>query len=184
MKRLVILIAWLSVISAATLSTVYADHEGESISVTVTASSISIFIFEFKLDYGVLDLGETLNQPLTQECPFATIEAFEVFNGGNVVEDFFITGGPTTSSTTSWSLAGTAGSDAYVHRFNAGGGSGAPCTFTDLVDGVPQSLATNVGNFGGSELVFLELDMPTANTTGSNEHGLPILITAVESSGP
>lgn len=98
-------------------------------------------------------------------------------NNGSVAEDFNIKG----QNSSGWTLAGSAGSEQYVHAFcTTGSGSPDPCdsspTWTALTTSY-QSLASNVA-VSGNQRFDLKITMPTG-TTATAQQSVDVTVQAV-----
>lgn len=99
-------------------------------------------------------------------------------NNGNVAEDFNIKG----QGSSSWTLAGTAGSEQYVHAFcTTGSGSPDPCdtgpTWTALTTSY-QALGTNIAT-SGTKRFDLQITTPTS-TAATAQQSVDVTIQAVQ----
>lgn len=174
LKRLIILLVLVGTVFAVSPSIVMADHD-DIVNATVTPSSVSISIASPNIGYGTLHLAATGQEPTDQVCSnTSAVAAFTVTNNGTGNQDFTIAGAASTPG--SWTLAGSAGANTYVHRFTDD--PIATCVFTALT-GSPQTLRNTVAQ-SASVPTFLQLDMPTSSGSGA-EQTLPITITATAS---
>src|SRR3989339_877269 len=109
--------------------------ETASVTATVTAQNVSVTVADGTVTYGTTSLGSSKNTVALSDTQTAT-------NAGNVTSQLNIKG----QNSTAWTLAGTAGSDIYVHKF---------CTFIFNWDVTfPALVAVWVSE---SATVFLEL---------------------------
>lgn len=127
---------------------VLADNTA-AVNATVTVQNISVSVTDGTVAYGNLSLNSS-----TSTCGLSDPQI--VTNNGNVAETFNVMG----STSTNWSLGGSAGSETYVHKF-----SSSTCPW---VTGTPltlayQTLATNVASSATTTL-NLEVTTPTATT--------------------
>ena len=174
-NRVFTLVAFVILLIGLMPMTVLATHTPEgNVAATVTPASISLTVTLGNLGYGILNTHDTLKEPTGQDCSTTTVgQAFTVTNNGTGNEDFDIKGAASTPGT--WTLAGSAGADAYVHRFAT---DSTTCTFTDLLT-TDLQLAASVASTS-SVGVYLQLDMPTS-TGNTDEQTLPITVTATAS---
>ncbi len=149
---LVVPILGLGVAFASSTSTVAATVTPQNISVTVTDGTVA---------YGTVDLSSSKDTTSggLNDTQTAT-------NDGNVAEDFNIESTNATGGTT-WTLAGTIGSNQYKHSFcNTGSGSPDPCdtgpTWTAMTTSY-QALTTNVAASSTGKF-DLKLDTPSSST--------------------
>ena len=133
-----------------------------TVSTTVTIGTVSVGLTPSSFAYG--------NMPLS-----TSKESFSIINEGGtknikatvggVITDLDIMGANTTSSGTVWTLAGTAGSMAYVHQFGlAADGTTVPASYTSLTTSYVD-LTNDVPAFG-SIYFGLKITTPTADTSG------------------
>ncbi len=152
-----------SVVAALLLTlipmSVYAQAEA-TVSATVTPGFAAVSSDTSTVAYGVLLVGATAAVP--------TPTFITATNDGSVTADFLIRG----ADTTDWTLAGTAGSEAYVHR-------ASPDTFTTTIvlTDTNQSFETGIGA-SGTSTVSLNMDMPTS-TASTAEQTAAVIIVAV-----
>lgn len=120
-----------------------------TVTASVTVQSISLTVTDGGVTYGVMALN-------TEKATTAgeLNDSQTATNTGNVNEDFNIVG----QNTTDWTLAGTAGSEQYVHNFSInGGGAWTPLTLLN------QALATGKAP-AGTQVFDLKIHTPTATT--------------------
>lgn len=134
-----------------------------TVTCTVTVQNISISVSDGTITYGTLGQNSTTNTCTLTDTQTAT-------NNGNVTEDFNIKG----QDSTSWTLAGTAGSDQYTHKFST-----ATCpTFTGTALTTSyQSLATGIAESGTQDF-DLEINTPNPSTVYT-EQSVDITVQAV-----
>ena len=170
MKRFIILLALMGAMFAMSPSTAMAGQHADTVAATVTARFISLSLAVTNVDYGVLEVGDTDEEPNDQVCGSTLNPAFTVTNNGNADEEFLIKGANTSGG---WSLVNTGPStDQYRHSFAT---DPTACTWaflttsdTSLVD--PITPASSIDT-------YLRLDMP-ADTTVTSEQTLQVIITA------
>ena len=148
-----------------------ADTEA-TVSATVCPILIAVTVSPNTVDYGIQALGGT---DLVPNPTSVTIK-----NSGNVEENFLVKGGDAITTGGSWTLAGTAGIDAYVHKSSPDNSN-----FTDLTTS-NASLVTNISGDtacdgttgdGGTQFLFLKMDTPTISTE-PGQYSAPVTITA------
>jgi hypothetical protein len=124
-----------------------------TVTATVTAQNISLTVTDGSVAYGTLAASASADT-----CTSHLSDLQTVTNNGNVAEDFNIKG----INTTDWTLAGTAGSNAYVHKF-----ANATCTTSfpagTALTTTDQTLATNIAAAGTSPL-NLQITTPSSST--------------------
>ncbi|KKT34691.1 MAG: hypothetical protein UW23_C0031G0015 [Candidatus Collierbacteria bacterium GW2011_GWA1_44_12] len=121
-----------------------------TVTATVTVQNISVSVSPGTVTYGTL-----ANNASADTNPAATQTAT---NNGNVAEDFFIKG----VNTADWTLAGTAGSDQYVHKFCVATCGTPPTNYTALTIN-DSALATAVAT-SGTQTFDLEITTPNPST--------------------
>lgn len=139
-----------------------------NVTATVTVQNISLTVSDGSVTYGTLAADTTQD---TCSGGGHLNDAQTVTNNGNIAEDFNIKG----VNTASWTLAGTAGSDQYVHSF-ANGACTTTFTGTALTTS-DQSLATNIAASGTATL-NLQIHTPNPSTVFT-EQSPNVTITAV-----
>jgi hypothetical protein len=128
-----------------------------TVTATVTLQNVSVSVTDGSVSYGILAASATkttLSGGLNDQQT-AT-------NAGNVAEDFNIKG----QNSTNWTLAATAGSDQYVHKFCIAtcGTEGSPgAGFTALTTSY-ASLKTNVAT-SGTQTFDLLVQVPSSSAT-------------------
>lgn len=132
---------------AATTAVVAATVTAQSVSVTLTTNG--------SVAYGTLQVSTS------EDTTSNGIDDTEIAqNNGNVNIDLDIKGA--NSSPDSWTLAGTAGANQYVHSFCITTCDSSP-SWTPLTTN-DQALATSVAALG-TQGFDLKLDMPTSSTS-------------------
>jgi hypothetical protein len=130
-----------------------------TVAATVTVQNISVSVAAGTITYGTLGQNSTKST-----IPADLNDQQTVTNNGNLTEDFNIRG----QNSANWTLAGTAGSDQYIHRFCEGSGSGGgPCespvtNFTALTTSY-QTLATAIAA-DGTKTLNLHINTPNPST--------------------
>lgn len=141
--------------------------------INFTAAVIAITITsDGSISYGTMPVN------VSQDTTSSGLNDTQVAsNNGNVAEDFNIKG----QNSANWTLAGSAGSEQYVHAFcTTGSGSPDPCdtgpTWTSLTTSY-QALGTNIAT-SGTKRFDLKITTPTA-TTATAQQSVDITVQAV-----
>ena len=144
--------------SAATTATV---------SATATVQNVSVSVADGTVSYG------TMSSNTSASTIAADLNDTQVAtNNGNITEDLNIRG----TDSAGWTLAGTAGSDQYVHRFCTSSCGSPPTNFTALTTSY-QTLATGVTT---SATRTFELRITTPNpSTVFTQQSVDVTIQAV-----
>lgn len=130
---------------------VWAANEA-TVTATVTPQSISLTVSDGTVAYGTASLSGSANTTSS-----GTNDSQTVTNNGNVTEDFDIKG----SDSTAWTLAGTAGANAYKHSFCTTDCDGTP-SWTALTTSY-QELGTSIAT-SGTKVFDLKIDLPTSTS--------------------
>lgn len=140
--------------------------------IKITYAVISVTVSDGSVTYGTLAINTSKDTTSggTNNTQIAT-------NAGDVAEDLNIKG----QSSANWTLAGSAGSEQYVHSFcKTGSGSPDPCdaspTWTALTTSY-QSLATNIAA-SGTQRFDLKITTPTS-TSATSQQSVDVTIQAV-----
>jgi hypothetical protein len=134
---------------------------------TASATIISVSVSDGAVAYGTLPLN-TSKSTCTSELNDAQI----VTNNGNVTENFLIRG----QNSANWTLAATAGTDQYVHKFLNGtcstfsGGTALTTSDQTFATGIPPN---------GTAILNLQITTPTA-TNYFTQQSVNVTITAVQ----
>lgn len=138
-----------------------------TVTATVTAQNISVTVSDGTVSYGIIGLSSSrstisgdLNDQQTAQ------------NNGNVAEDFNIKG----QNSANWTLAGTIGSDQYVHSFCTATCGTPPTNYTALTTNY-QLLANAVAT-SGTQVFDLQLSTPSA-TTNYTSQSVDVIVQAV-----
>ncbi|MEO7364643.1 MAG: hypothetical protein ABIV43_04040, partial [Candidatus Saccharimonadales bacterium] len=130
---------------------------------TYTTSIISVTVADGSITYGIVPGGSNASTVASSlnDTQLAT-------NDGNITEDINIRG----NDSAGWSIAGTAGSNQYVHSFcKTGSGSPDPCdtspTWVPLTTSY-QSLVLGL-TVSSSQRFDLQLTAPTSSSTTSSQ---------------
>jgi len=124
-----------------------------TVAATVTAQSVSIAVADGSISYGTL-ANNTSKSTISADLN----DTQSATNTGNVAEDFNIKG----QDSSGWTLAGSAGSDQYVHKFCTTSCGSPPTNFTALTTSY-QALATNVST-SGAQNFNLQITTPNPST--------------------
>lgn len=141
-----------------------ADEAG--VAATVTVQNISVTVADGVVAYGTL--GVNTSKDTTTSGVDDTQTAT---NNGNITENLNIRG---DDSTTSWTLAGAAGSEQYVNKFCITTCDSSP-TWTALTTS-NQTLASSVGTSGTQDF-DLQIITPTV-TTDFAEQTITVIVQA------
>lgn len=156
MKKNVFLLGIFMVLAG--LLTVAAANAADNAAVTatVTVQNVSISLDRTSFDYGTMQ-SNTASTTLS----LWSGAGITVTNDGNITEDFDING----ANTADWTLAGTAGSDQYIHQFcnDTDNNCTTPPTSYVALTTSPQTLKNSVS--GSGTCVFqLRLNTPNPST--------------------
>ncbi len=139
---------------AATL--VYGVSSTGSVSTTITAQNISVGIGDGSVAYGSVPLGSSASTTVNGGLNGGLGDTQSATNTGNITENFNIKG----QNTTNWTLAATAGSEQFAHKFCNNGSCNASPTWTAMTTNY-QSLATGITT-SGTQSFDLQILVPTA----------------------
>ena len=137
----------------------YAQAES-TVSATVTPAFVAVSALPDLVEYGVKVLASTAQVP--------DPTTFVATNDGNITADFLVRG----DNTADWTLAGTAASEAYVHR-----ASPDAFTTTIVLTTTNQSLQTGIAP-AGTSTVSLNMDLPTSSAATA-EQTAPVIVVAI-----
>jgi hypothetical protein len=124
-----------------------------SVAATVTTENISVTVTDGSVSYGTLSAGASASTIASDKNDTQTAT-----NNGNVAEDFNIKG----QNSANWTLASSAGTDQYVHKFCTGTCGTPPTNYTALTTSY-QSLATNKAA-AGTQTFDLQITVPNPST--------------------
>jgi hypothetical protein len=134
---------------------------------TTVAATVSVSVSDGAISYGILPANSTKST-----CTSELNDAQTVTNDGNVTENFLIRG----QNSANWTLAATAGSNQYVHKFLNGSCStfsgGTALTTTD------QSFVTGISP-NGTTTLNLQINTPSQSTVYTQQ-SVDVTITAVQ----
>ncbi len=140
-----------------------------TVTATVTVQNISVQVSDGTVTYG------TLGQNATADTEPA--DGQTVTNDGNVTENFNIRG----QHSANWTLAATAGSNQYIHRFcndTVNDCTTPPASYTALTTNY-QTLATGI-NASGSVLFQLQINTPNPSTFFTQQ-SVDVMVQAIAS---
>lgn len=156
----------------ASMSSSTNAHVGEpgaydtKICATANNNIISVSVSDGVVTYGLLQANATDNTVNLVDTQTAT-------NTGDVAESFKIKGQNASGGGCTWALAGTTGSDQYMHEFSSDGGT----DWTPL-SALYQDLATSVGT-SSSQAFDLRITTPT-DSTCFGEQSANVTVLAVQ----
>lgn len=135
-----------------------------SVAATVTVQNISVTVSDGTVAYGTLAVNTSAgtNGSDTQTAT----------NNGNITEDFNIRG----QDSADWTLASSAGSDQYVHRFCTSTCTSPPTSYTALTTSY-QTLASSV-SASGNQTFDLHITTPTSSSVFT-EQSVDVTVQAV-----
>lgn len=125
-----------------------------AVTATVTAQNVSVTVSDGTVSYGTMATSSTKSTIAADLNDQQTAT-----NNGNVTENFNIRG----QNSGAWTLAGTAGSDSYTHKFCTATCGTPPTNFTALTTNY-QTLASGV-TASGTQVFDLQLGTPTSTAT-------------------
>jgi hypothetical protein len=156
MKKLFSSIVFVAIIGFFIAVGVQAANEA-SVTATVTVQNIAVSLNRTSFSYGTI-ASNTASSTLA----LWSGAGITATNDGNIISDFDIYG----ANTTNWTLAGTAASDAYVHKFCNDTDSDCttpPTSYTALTTS-PQTLKESIAATGGTCVFQLQLTTPNPST--------------------
>jgi hypothetical protein len=134
---------------------------------TTVVATVSVSVSDGAISYGTIPANSTKST-----CTSELNDAQTVTNDGNVTENFLIKG----QNSANWTLAATAGSNQYVHKFLNGACStfsgGTALTTSD------QNFATGISPSGTATL-NLQMNTPNPSTVYTQQ-SVDVTITAVQ----
>lgn len=172
MKKNFLFLALFSLTLIPLISSIAQAADTATVTATVTAQNVAVSVSDGSIAYGTLEQNSTKNTLLAGANDMQTAT-----NDGNVTSTINIKG----QNSANWTLAGTAGSDAYTHHF---------CNDTDLDCSTPltnytalttsyQSLDTGVAASG---TVDFQLQINTPNpSTVFTQQSVDVTVQAVAS---
>ena len=130
--------------------------DNDSVTATVTAQNISISLSQSSFAYGTI-----ANNTASSTLSLFGGSGIVATNDGNVNEDFDING----ANTTDWTLAGTTGSDQYIHQFcnDTDNDCASPPTNYTALTTSPAALDTGIAS-SGTCAFQLRLTTPNPST--------------------
>ena len=139
--------------------------ETATVTATVTAQNVSVTVSDNSVTYGTMSLGSSKSTITLSDTQTAT-------NAGNITSQLNIKG----QNSTGWTLAGTAGSDQYVHKFCTASCSTPPTNYTALTVNY-QTLSASIAASGTQDF-DLELTVPNSSTTYTQQ-SVDVIVQAV-----
>lgn len=167
MKRAAVFTFFLFLISTLLLIGQARAATTSAVTATVTAQNISVSVTDGTVAYGTLGASTSVSTITTDLNDTQTAT-----NDGNVAETFNIAG----QNSANWTLAGTNGSDQYVHQFCTATCSSPPTNFTALTTGY-QTLATNIASTG-NQTFDLRITTPTVSSV-TTQQSVDVTVQAV-----
>jgi hypothetical protein len=162
MKSLIAILSILGMVGLVVGPLVYAENTA-TITATVTVQNISVSVSDGSIAYGIMAANSTKST-----CDLNDTQT--VTNDGNIAETFNIKG----QNSANWTLADTAGTDQYVHKFAA---SSCPWTNGTPLTTSYQTMATNIPPNGNSPL-NLQITTPNPSTVFT-EQSVNVTVQAV-----
>jgi len=160
MKKTIVCLSYISVLClsifflqkarAATTATVTA---------TVTYQSVSVTVSDGVVAYGTLAASGSRSTIASEANDQQTAT-----NNGNVAEDLNIKG----TNTAAWTLAGSAGSEQYVHKFCITSCGTPPTNYTALTTDY-QTLGTDIA-LSGTKVFDLQITVPSSTSTYTQQN--------------
>ena len=135
-----------------------------TVTATVTVQNVSVTVSDGTVAYGTLAVN-TSTGTNGSDTQTAT-------NNGNITEDLNIKG----QNTAAWTLASSASTDQYVHRFCIATCTSAPTNYTALTTSY-QTLATGKA-VSGTQTFDLYLTTPTSSSSFTQQ-SVDIIVQAV-----
>jgi hypothetical protein len=139
----------------------------DTVEATVTVQNIAVSVASGSIDYGILGTEQSKG---THSGDLDNTQV--VTNDSNIPVDVGIRG----YNSAAWTLAGAAGSDAYIHRFCTSSCATPPTNYTALTTSYAD-LANGV-SAAGTVNVDLYLTTPTVSTSFSQQNvDVSVLVT-------
>ncbi|MDD5749959.1 MAG: hypothetical protein PHO91_04280 [Patescibacteria group bacterium] len=115
--------------------------DNDSVTATVTAQNIAISLSQTSFDYGIVP-----NNTASSTLALFSGAGIVATNDGNINQDFDING----ANTADWTLAGSTGSDQYVHQFcnDTDNNCATPPTNYSALTTSPAALKTSISPSG------------------------------------
>jgi hypothetical protein len=165
MKKLLIIIGVLVLMTALVPTAVLAATDAKDVTCTVTAKLVSITVLDGSVAYGVLEVGSTKSTLAGELADTQTVT-----NTGNVAVDLDIKSS-NASGGTGWTLAESSGPNAFVHQFSINSGD----NWTNLTTSY-QTLATGIA-YAGTQTFDLQITMPTESDNAEKTITVSVLAT-------
>jgi len=148
MKSLIAILGILGMVGLVVGPLAYAANTA-TVTATVTVQNISLTVSDGSITYGTIAQNSSKST-----CDLSDTQT--VTNNGNVAETFNIKG----QNSANWTLAATAGSDQYVHKFAT---SSCPWTSGTALTTSYQTMATNVA-VNATTTLNLQITTPNPST--------------------
>ena len=148
MKSLIAILGILGMVGLVVGPLAYAADTA-TVTATVTVQNISLTVSDGSIAYGTIAQNSTKST-----CDLSDTQT--VTNNGNVAETFNIKG----QNSANWTLAATAGTDQYVHKFAT---STCPWTSGTALTTSYQTMQTNVP-VSGTATLNLQINTPNPST--------------------
>ena len=151
-----------------------------TVSATVTPQIISVTVTDGDVDYGTLDISESNNT-----FNGTAAETQTITNDSNVSADISLRSSDAyvVADTTDWALAGTAGSDIFVHSYDVDASGSASWTafpFDGAFDNTYTSSVVTLTESGGANdnaTLDLKIDMPSS-ISNTAAHSIDVTVQA------
>lgn len=161
------LISGIAILSLIFVATGVKSATTANVTATVTVQNISVTVSDGSIAYGTLGNNSTRS---TIASDLNDVQV--VSNNGNITEDVNIRG----QNSVNWTLAASAGSDQYVHRFCNSSCGTPPTNYTALTTNY-QTLASGLA---ASATTTLNLQINTPNpSTVFTQQSVDVTIQAV-----
>lgn len=125
-----------------------------AVTATVTAQNVSVTVGDGTVAYGTMAVSTTKSTTAADLNDLQTAT-----NNGNITEDFNIRG----QDSAAWTLAGTAGSEQYTHKFCTTSCTTPPTNYTALTTNY-QTLGSSIAT-SGTKTFDLQLGTPSSTAT-------------------
>lgn len=154
------------VLAGLAITGVTSAGDTDSVAGSVLVANISVSLDQSSFGYGTVN-NNTASSTL-QLWGGAGITAT---NDGNMTEDFDIYGANTTSAGGTWTLAGTTGSDQYIHKFcnDTDNDCTSPPTSYTALTGSPQTFKNSIST-SGTATFQLQITTPNPDTTAIQQN--------------
>jgi len=158
MKKILLIVIAILLISLSSVANIAQASSSATVASTVTIQSVSVSVGSGTVTYGTLATNTSESTIVSDLNDTQTVT-----NNGNVAEDFTVKG----QNSANWTLAASAGSDQYVHKFCTSSCGTPPTNFSALTTSY-QSLASNVAAAGTANL-DLQITTPTSSSVTTQQ---------------